>query len=112
MSRIEDDVCLKLNDTYGHLRWAERVVKVIERRAKEGFAEHGHTMEREDISEIGWLVHTEQEMMDANIYLEKLIDITKDPAAKWFLEELQRSQLHVLYMFETRFSADLVAANK
>lgn len=112
VSRIEDEVCRKLNDTYGHLRWADRATRVIEKRAVKGLSEHGQTMERDDLSESDWLEHAEHEMMDANIYLEKLIDITTDPASKWYLEELQRSQLHVLYMFESRFAAVLVAANK
>ncbi len=42
-------------------------------RAAEGKKKYGTTMERDDLTEIEWLHHAQQEAMDFAIYLEKLI---------------------------------------
>tara|TARA_R110000850_G_scaffold231531_1_gene356444 strand:- start:69 stop:266 length:198 start_codon:yes stop_codon:yes gene_type:complete len=60
MSKIEDNVCLKILG-----------------RAKVGEAKYGVTMERDDLSELEWLVHAQEEAMDLAVYLEKIIQIKK-----------------------------------
>jgi hypothetical protein len=57
MSKIEDRVCKK-----------------IEERAKVGKEKYNTTMEREDLSKKEWLVHLQEELMDACVYIEKLLD--------------------------------------
>lgn len=42
-------------------------------RAKQGKKKYGTDMDREDLSELDWLIHAQQEAMDLSIYLEKLI---------------------------------------
>tara|TARA_R110000851_G_scaffold158340_1_gene301348 strand:- start:47 stop:235 length:189 start_codon:yes stop_codon:yes gene_type:complete len=58
MSKIEDSVCEKILD-----------------RAKVGKAKYGTTMERTDLSRLEWLIHTQEEVMDTLVYLEKLISL-------------------------------------
>lgn len=57
MSLYEDNVCDK-----------------IQQRADVGKRKYGVTMEREDLSTIEWLVHLQEELMDAAVYVERLIE--------------------------------------
>ena len=56
MSAIEDSVCVK-----------------IKQRAEVGEAKYGTTMEREDFTELDWLVYAQEEALDFVVYLERLI---------------------------------------
>jgi hypothetical protein len=56
MSKIEDKVCEK-----------------IQRRAEFGLKKYGVTLERDDLTELEWLVHAQEEAMDLANYLEVLI---------------------------------------
>ena len=56
MSRIEDDVCEK-----------------IQARARVGLDKYGVTMEREDFTNLDWLTYLQEELMDAVVYLQRLI---------------------------------------
>jgi hypothetical protein len=61
MSSIEEDVCYK-----------------ILKRSEVGKQKYGTTMERDDLSRLDWLKHTQEELMDACVYLEKLIQMEKN----------------------------------
>lgn len=61
MSKHEDEVCKK-----------------IQKRAKVGKAKYGTTMERTDLNTVEWLVHLQEELMDAAVYVERLIEEFKD----------------------------------
>ena len=56
MSKIEDEVCRK-----------------IQARADVGLSKYGVTLEREDLRELEWLIHAQEEAMDFVNYLEVLI---------------------------------------
>lgn len=58
MSRIEDEVCKK-----------------IQARAAVGKEKYGVTMETAPLSKLEWMVHLSEELMDATVYLQKLIEI-------------------------------------
>lgn len=58
MSKIEDKVCKKILE-----------------RAKVGETKYGTTMEREDLSKAEWLVHLQEELMDATVYIEKILHV-------------------------------------
>jgi len=58
VSSIENKVCIKILD-----------------RAEIGKAKYNTTMDRNDLTELEWLVHAQEEAMDLAIYLEKLIQI-------------------------------------
>jgi hypothetical protein len=64
MSRHEDEVC-----------------RLIQRRSDMGLAKYGVTMERDDLSEIEWLMHARDEAMDLAIYLTRLIHDKKNGLA-------------------------------
>jgi hypothetical protein len=56
MSAIEDEVCNK-----------------IKARSEVGKEKYGVTMEEEILSMRQWLVHLQEELMDAAVYVEKLL---------------------------------------
>ena len=61
MSKHEDEVCKK-----------------IQQRAKVGLNKYGTTMERKDLSVQEWLIHLQEELMDAAVYVQRLIEEFKD----------------------------------
>ena len=52
----------------------KRVIRKILMRAAVGKSKYGVTMEREDLSFKEWLVHLSEELMDAVVYIEKLLE--------------------------------------
>lgn len=50
----------------------ERVIKMISDRAEVGEKKYGVTMERTDLNKLDWLVHLQEELLDAAVYIEKL----------------------------------------
>ena len=50
----------------------------IQARSDKGIAKYGVTMEREDLSITEWLTHLQEEMMDAILYVEKLLQVQPD----------------------------------
>jgi len=60
MSSIEDKVCEKM-----------------QKRSEVGESKYGVTMERTDLSTIEWLTHLQEELMDASVYVEKLLERVK-----------------------------------
>lgn len=63
---IEDNVCNK-----------------IQERKAIGFKKYKKTMERDDLTELEWLNHYQQELMDAANYCEKLIQIKEKEMKSW-----------------------------
>ena len=51
----------------------ESVINKIRERADIGKNKYGVTMERNDLNIIQWLTHLQEELMDAAVYLEKVI---------------------------------------
>ena len=52
----------------------EQVCYKILKRSEVGKKKYGTTMERNDLSELEWLKHAQEEAMDLAVYLEKLIN--------------------------------------
>ena len=50
----------------------QSVIDHLEYRSEQGIIKYGVTLERDDLNFSQWLVHLQQEMMDATLYLEKL----------------------------------------
>lgn len=61
MSRIEDEVCKK-----------------IQGRAAVGKEKYGVTMETAPLSKLEWMIHLQEEFMDATVYLQKLIELEEE----------------------------------
>lgn len=53
----------------------QAVVAKILHRQKQGFKKYGTSMTRNDLSQVEWLRHAQEEAMDLAIYLEKLIQL-------------------------------------
>jgi len=73
MSKIEDKVCAK-----------------IQARAELGERKYGTTMERNDLTGRQWLTHLQEELMDAVVYIQKLIDYD------WGLLDYSRNTIDIL----------------
>ena len=65
MSKIEDEVCEK-----------------IRQRAEVGLKKYGTTMEREDLSDLDWMIYLQEELMDGAVYLQRMINNYQDTAKK------------------------------
>ena len=57
MSKFEEQVCAKIRE-----------------RAKVGKRKYGVTMERDDLNLHDWLTHLQEELMDAAVYVERLME--------------------------------------
>ena len=51
-----------------------QVIEKMLQRAELGKNKYGVTMEREDLTELEWLTHAQEEAMDLSIYLQKCIN--------------------------------------
>jgi hypothetical protein len=56
----------------------EQVIKRIRKRAEIGLKKYGTSMERNDLNDIEWLSHLQEELLDASIYIEKIKTILED----------------------------------
>jgi tRNA A37 threonylcarbamoyladenosine biosynthesis protein TsaE len=50
----------------------EKVVKLFRKRSKRGIEKYGVTLEQNDLSNVEWLQHLQEELMDAALYVERL----------------------------------------
>jgi hypothetical protein len=50
------------------------VIAKYKQRAQKGFEKYGVTTERSDIELMGWLLHLQEEMMDATVYIERIMN--------------------------------------
>lgn len=49
-----------------------RVIQKFVQRSNAGVAKYGTTLDRTDVGTLGWIIHTQEELMDAILYLERL----------------------------------------
>ena len=52
----------------------EAIAKRLLERADVGFRKYGVTMERQDLDTMDWLKHLQEELMDAAVYVERLME--------------------------------------
>lgn len=74
MSKIEDTVCEK-----------------IQRRAEFGLKKYGVTLERDDLTELDWLIHAQEEAMDLCGYLEVLIQKKRAMIEGTYIDNITKS---------------------
>ena len=48
------------------------VIEKFAQRSKLGQEKYGTTLDRTDLKTLDWIVHTQEELMDAILYLERL----------------------------------------
>ena len=53
----------------------ERVVSLFRSRSQRGIEKYGTTLESNELSNIEWLQHLQEELMDAALYVEKIKSI-------------------------------------
>jgi len=51
----------------------ESLVKKYQDRSEVGIKKYGTTLDREDLNTLDWLKHLQEELMDASLYIEKLL---------------------------------------
>lgn len=51
----------------------ESLVKKYKDRSEVGIKKYGTTLDREDLNTLDWLKHLQEELMDASLYIEKLL---------------------------------------
>ena len=65
MSHIQDSIIKK-------------VIDKLATRSKVGIKKYGTTLDRDDLSIKEWLIHLQEELMDACGYIEKLISLIEE----------------------------------
>jgi hypothetical protein len=55
----------------------KKVIKAFKRRSERGLEKYGTTLDRNDLTNLEWLQHLQEELMDATLYIEKLKDEEK-----------------------------------
>ncbi len=65
----------------------EKVIAEIRWRAKKGEAKYGTTMDRDDLSVAEWVQHLKEELMDAVVYAQKIIDALDTQSNTLYIEE-------------------------
>jgi len=55
-------------------RYIQQVKDKFEQRSQIGIKKYGTTLEREDLNQLDWLTHLEEELMDALGYIQVLRD--------------------------------------
>ncbi len=63
----KENIFLQKNDTI-----VGSVIQKYLERSRIGKEKYGTTLDREDLDKIQWLVHLQEELMDATLYIEKL----------------------------------------
>ena len=58
-------------------KYEEQVINKIRERAEVGKNKYGVTMERTDLNTLDCLVHLQEELMDAAVYVERLLNDLK-----------------------------------
>ena len=53
----------------------EQVINKLRSRAAAGKAKYGTTMERTDLTNAEWLKHLQEELLDAAVYVDKLLTL-------------------------------------
>ena len=56
----------------------EDVIYKMRERSEVGINKYGTTLMRDDLSHFDWLNHLQEELMDATLYLEKLMSLEKE----------------------------------
>lgn len=53
----------------------EKVLAKYQQRSDRGVAKYGVTLDRTDLDFKAWLTHLQEELMDATLYIEKVMEV-------------------------------------
>ena len=59
-------------ETYSKDSIVNSIVNSFIKRSNVGINKYGTTLDRDDLKELDWIQHAQEELMDAILYLEKL----------------------------------------
>jgi len=62
----------KIEDTI-----VKKVVNKYQERSAVGIKKYGTTLDRNDLKLKEWIIHLQEELMDATLYLEKILESNK-----------------------------------
>ena len=62
--------------------FVNNVIEKYVSRSAVGMEKYGTNLERNDLTEEDWLVHLQEELMDASLYIEKLLDVVRRRVGK------------------------------
>ena len=73
----------------------DRVIKKYHERSQSGIKKYGTMLTRDDLSELEWLKHLQEELQDATLYIERLMIVREpsgyyDKAAEIVSKEINR----------------------
>jgi hypothetical protein len=66
----------------------DKVITKIKQRAEAGFKKYGTTMQRSDLTFNEWLTHLQEELMDACVYVERIMLLTDN--SPYTMERIRR----------------------
>lgn len=71
----------------------ESVINKYKQRSSVGIKKYGVTMDRDDLTDVEWLTHAQEEALDLSLYLEKMIVRNKmyADAFDWLEQQLFNS---------------------
>ncbi len=55
----------------------ESLIEKYKERSEVGIKKYGTTLDRDDLNTLDWLKHLQEELMDASLYIEKLLNKVK-----------------------------------
>lgn len=71
-----------------------RVINKMRLRSEAGLKKYGVDTTRKDLSVSEWLIHLQEELMDAAVYVERLIDTANKADIEGRLDELHELTEH------------------
>lgn len=90
MSAVEDLICSELDTLEGiDSALIEKVKSSIQSRAKAGLEKYGVTLERDDLEEVEWLTHLQEELLDAIGYSTRIQMISDEHKDELLFNELK-----------------------
>lgn len=89
----------------------DRVIKKYHERSQAGIKKYGTMLTRDDLSELEWLKHLQEELQDATLYIERLMIVREpsdyyDKAAQIVSKEINRLEPVLKFMEALNINMD------
>ena len=89
----------------------DRVIKKYHERSQAGIKKYGTMLTRDDLSELEWLKHLQEELQDATLYIERLMIVREpsdyyDKAAQIVSKEINRLEPVLKFMEALKINMD------
>ena len=73
-TKYPGDIKVTIDESVKRDKYIQQVKEKFEQRSQIGIKKYGTTLERQDLNELDWLTHLEEELMDALGYIQVLRD--------------------------------------